>query len=60
MRYNIISPGVGARHCRALTDVPYVNNNRYNLAHVHTELILVAIAQSIPTPAVARGGRTGR
>ncbi|WP_298912229.1 hypothetical protein [uncultured Nostoc sp.] len=60
IRYNIISPGVGARQCRALTGVPYVNKNRYSLAHVHTELILVAIAQSVPTPAVAQRGRTGR
>ncbi|MEH2397587.1 hypothetical protein [Nostoc sp.] len=29
MRYNIISPGVGARHCRAPTGVPHVNENRY-------------------------------
>ncbi|MEI1374616.1 hypothetical protein PQG02_28900 [Nostoc sp. UHCC 0926] len=60
MRYNIISPGVGARQCRAPTGVPYVNKNRYSLAHVHTELILVAIAQFVPTPAVTRPGRTGR
>ncbi|MEH2397610.1 hypothetical protein [Nostoc sp.] len=29
MRYNIISPGVGARQCRAPTGVPHVNENRY-------------------------------
>ncbi|MEH2144065.1 hypothetical protein [Nostoc sp.] len=32
----------------------------YSLAHIHTELVLVAIAQSVPTPAVAQPGRTGR
>ncbi|MBD2564416.1 MULTISPECIES: hypothetical protein [Nostoc] len=30
MRYNITSRGVGARHCRAPTGVPHVNENRYN------------------------------
>ncbi|MHC5862145.1 hypothetical protein [Nostoc sp.] len=29
MRYNITSRGVGARHCRAPTGVPQVNENRY-------------------------------
>ncbi|MCC5603301.1 hypothetical protein [Nostoc favosum] len=29
MRYNITSPGVGARHCRAPTGVPHVNENGY-------------------------------
>ncbi|MEH2009982.1 hypothetical protein [Nostoc sp.] len=38
--------------------VAYVNKNRYSLAHVHTELVLMA--QSVPTPAVAQPGRTGR
>ncbi|MEH2055011.1 MAG: hypothetical protein V7K97_02270 [Nostoc sp.] len=31
MRYNITSQGVGARHCRAPTGVPHVNENRYNV-----------------------------
>ncbi|MBD2560943.1 hypothetical protein H6G95_09980 [Nostoc linckia FACHB-391] len=31
MRYNIISPGVGARQCRAPTGVPHVNENRYKI-----------------------------
>ncbi|MBW4452667.1 MAG: hypothetical protein KME55_08175 [Nostoc indistinguendum CM1-VF10] len=29
MRYKIILQDVGARHCRALTGVPHVNENRY-------------------------------
>ncbi|MEH2350979.1 MAG: hypothetical protein V7K55_23840 [Nostoc sp.] len=29
MRYNITSPGVGARQCRAPTGVPHINENRY-------------------------------
>ncbi len=29
MGYNITSPGVGARQCRAPTRVPHVNENRY-------------------------------
>ncbi len=30
MRYKIISPSVRARHCRAPTDIPHGNENRYN------------------------------
>ncbi|MEH2445265.1 MAG: hypothetical protein V7K18_05640 [Nostoc sp.] len=30
------------------------------MAHIHPELVLIAIAQSIPTPAVTQPGRTGR
>ncbi|MBG1261887.1 hypothetical protein F8S20_23705 [Nostoc sp. BAE] len=29
MRYNIILLGVGARQCRAPTDLPHINENRY-------------------------------
>jgi hypothetical protein len=29
VRYNIISLGVGARQCRALTGVPHANEKRY-------------------------------
>jgi hypothetical protein len=29
MRYNIISPSVRARHCRAPTGVPHINEKRY-------------------------------
>ncbi|MEH2058512.1 MAG: hypothetical protein V7K97_20640 [Nostoc sp.] len=29
MQYNVTSRGVGARHCRAPTGVPHVNDNCY-------------------------------
>ncbi|MEH2065715.1 MAG: DUF4278 domain-containing protein [Nostoc sp.] len=33
MQYKVTSRGVGARHCRAPTGVPHVNDNCYNLIY---------------------------
>ncbi|WP_375467409.1 hypothetical protein [uncultured Nostoc sp.] len=38
MRYSILLRGVGARHCRAPTRVPHINENRYILSRTIGEL----------------------
>ncbi|MEH2288826.1 hypothetical protein [Nostoc sp.] len=45
MRYNIISRGVGARHCRAPTGVPHANEKRYSIAVVTN--VRTVLAQSL-------------
>ncbi|QFS45261.1 hypothetical protein [Nostoc sphaeroides] len=39
MRYSIISQGVGARHCRALTGIPHGNENRYIALELRSNFI---------------------
>ncbi|MBD2565308.1 MULTISPECIES: hypothetical protein [Nostoc] len=37
--YNITSRGVGARHCRAPTGVPHVNEKRYSVRFHRENLV---------------------